>query len=169
MTRPPNRSEASGAACSEQCQDGRPSILRSRGRHLGMASTSFRESMNSMGWSRRDPDIPANTNASTPFLSRLQSYNPFGNSGYVSLPTSEGPGAPLPAPSRREEEEGWFARESSPFTPQDGSRSIMLDACIATNVRDKHFAACMKRCDHPQWHNARGRRCQDHSRQRAIV
>lgn len=70
--------------------------------------------MNSMGWSRRDPDIPVNT-ASTPILSRLQALNPFGSEGYVRLPTSthEGPGAPLPAPSRREEEEGFFARKSA--------------------------------------------------------
>ena len=68
--------------------------------------------MNSMGWSRRDQDIPANTNISAPILSRLQSLNPFGESGYVRLPThNEAPGAPLPAPNRREEEEGWFARE----------------------------------------------------------
>lgn len=64
-----------------------------------------------MGWSRRDVDIPVNTSAQNPVLSRLQSLNPFGNSGYVSLPTQE-PGAPLPAPSRREEDEGIFARES---------------------------------------------------------
>ncbi|KAI9747467.1 MAG: Vesicle transport protein, partial [Candelina submexicana] len=74
-----------------------------------MASTSFRDSMHSMGWSRRDPDLPVNTNASTPFLSRLRTLNPFGDGGYVRLPTSENPGAPLPAPSRREEDEGWFA------------------------------------------------------------
>ncbi|KAL2353931.1 Got1/Sft2-like family-domain-containing protein [Cryomyces antarcticus] len=74
-----------------------------------MASTSFRDSMNSLGWSRRDADIPANTSSSTPILGRLQSLNPFGDGGYVRLPTHEGPGAPLPAPSRREEEEGWFA------------------------------------------------------------
>ncbi|KAL9607080.1 MAG: hypothetical protein Q9167_007969 [Letrouitia subvulpina] len=80
-----------------------------------MASTSFRDSMNSMGWSRRDPDIPANTSSSTPLFSKLQSLNPFGDSGYVRLPTQEAPGAPLPAPSRREEEEGWFARESDSF------------------------------------------------------
>ncbi|KAK0509481.1 hypothetical protein JMJ35_007875 [Cladonia borealis] len=74
-----------------------------------MASTSFRDSLNSMGWSRRDPDIPANT-TSSPLLSRLQSLNPFSSGGYVRLPThNEGPGAPLPAPSRREEEEGFFA------------------------------------------------------------
>ncbi|KAI4267354.1 MAG: hypothetical protein L6R38_008289 [Xanthoria sp. 2 TBL-2021] len=74
-----------------------------------MASTSFRDSLNSMGWSRREPEVPANTSSSTPILSKLQSLNPFGDSGYVRLPTQEGPGAPLPAPSRREEEEGWFA------------------------------------------------------------
>ncbi|ORY02378.1 Got1/Sft2-like family-domain-containing protein [Clohesyomyces aquaticus] len=73
-----------------------------------MASASFRDSMNSLGWSRRDPDVPVNT-SSTPFLGRLQSLNPFGSGGYVRLPTTENPGAPLPAPSRREEEEGWFA------------------------------------------------------------
>jgi hypothetical protein len=66
--------------------------------------------MNSLGWSRRDPDIPANTaNSSTGLLSKL---NPFGPNGYISLPTHEAPGAPLPAPSRREEEEGWYARKS---------------------------------------------------------
>lgn len=78
-----------------------------------MASTSFRDSLNSMGWSRRDPDIPVNTSSQSPLLSRLQSINPFGSGGYVRLPTqNEGPGAPLPAPSRREEEEGFFACES---------------------------------------------------------
>ncbi|KAL9604508.1 MAG: hypothetical protein Q9219_000473 [cf. Caloplaca sp. 3 TL-2023] len=74
-----------------------------------MASASFRDSLNSMGWSRRDPELPANTSSSTPILSKLQSLNPFGDTGYVRLPTQEAPGAPLPAPSRREEEEGWFA------------------------------------------------------------
>lgn len=65
--------------------------------------------MNSLGWSRRDPDVPVNTSPSTPILNRLQSLNPFSSGGYVRLPTTEGPGAPLPAPTRREEEEGWFA------------------------------------------------------------
>ncbi|KAJ5160475.1 uncharacterized protein N7482_007479 [Penicillium canariense] len=77
-----------------------------------MANNSFRDSVNSLGWSRRDPDFPVRTNASaeTPFLSRLQSLNPFGQGGYVQLPThNEGPGAPLPAATRREEEEGFFA------------------------------------------------------------
>ncbi|RMZ80362.1 hypothetical protein DV738_g2856, partial [Chaetothyriales sp. CBS 135597] len=76
-----------------------------------MTSTSFRDSINSLGWSRRDPDIPINTgaNASTPFLSNLAAYNPFAKISNVRLPTHESPGAPLPAPSRREEEESWFA------------------------------------------------------------
>ncbi|KAF2804866.1 SFT2-domain-containing protein [Mytilinidion resinicola] len=76
-----------------------------------MASANFRDSMNSLGWSRRDPDIPVNTSSqSTPILNRLQSLNPFSSGGYVRLPTAgEGPGAPLPAPTRREEDEGWFA------------------------------------------------------------
>ncbi|KAL2832060.1 Got1/Sft2-like family-domain-containing protein [Aspergillus cavernicola] len=75
-----------------------------------MASNNFRDSVNSLGWSRREADIPASTNSSTPFLSRLQSINPFGQGeGYLQLPTHEGPGAPLPAASRREEEEGFFA------------------------------------------------------------
>jgi len=65
--------------------------------------------MNSLGWSRREPEYTANTNSSTPFLSTLSSLNPFQRGGYVQLPTHEAPGAPLPAPSRREEEEGWFA------------------------------------------------------------
>ncbi|KAI7279199.1 SFT2-domain-containing protein [Hortaea werneckii] len=74
-----------------------------------MASSSFRDSMNSLGWSRREQ--PANTNKQNPLLGSLQKYNPFGGEGNVRLPTAEGeaPGAPLPARSRREEEEGWFA------------------------------------------------------------
>ncbi|EEA27650.1 Golgi traffic protein SFT2, putative [Talaromyces marneffei ATCC 18224] len=74
-----------------------------------MASASFRENMNSLGWSRRDQDTPVRTDANTPMLSRLRSLNPFGGGeGYLRLPTQE-PGAPLPAPSRREEEESFFA------------------------------------------------------------
>ncbi|KAL6239753.1 hypothetical protein BDW75DRAFT_66448 [Aspergillus navahoensis] len=74
-----------------------------------MASTSFRDSVNSLGWSRREGDAPANT-SSTSVLSRLQSFNPFGQGdGYLQLPTHEAPGAPLPAPSRREEEDTFFA------------------------------------------------------------
>lgn len=77
-----------------------------------MASSSFRDSMNSLGWSRRD-DLPATTSSTTPILSKLQSFNPFSSGGYVSLPTDENPGAPLPARSRREEEEAWLARKCS--------------------------------------------------------
>jgi hypothetical protein len=68
--------------------------------------------MNSLGWSRRDTDIPVNTSQQSGLLSSIKSLNPFGDSGYVRLPTTEGSGAPLPAPSRREEEEGWFVCES---------------------------------------------------------
>lgn len=82
-----------------------------------MASASFRDSMNSLGWSRRDADLPANTSRQGGFLSSLQSINPFGDRGYVQLPTTEGPGAPLPAPSRREEEDAWFACESTRLLP----------------------------------------------------
>ncbi|KAK1828233.1 protein transport protein SFT2 [Podospora conica] len=74
-----------------------------------MASSNFRDSINNLGWSRREADIPVNTSRQNGgILSSLQSLNPFGGRGYVQLPTTE-PGAPLPAPTRREEEEGWFA------------------------------------------------------------
>ena len=75
-----------------------------------MASASFRESMNSLGWSRREEaDAPVNTSAPS-VMDRVS--NLFGAGGYVRLPISEtNPGAPLPAPTRREEEEGWFARK----------------------------------------------------------
>jgi hypothetical protein len=74
-----------------------------------MASTSFRESMNSLGWSRREADAPVST-AAPSVMDRVS--NLFGAGGYVRLPISEtNPGAPLPAPTRREEEEGWFARK----------------------------------------------------------
>ncbi|KXT17726.1 hypothetical protein AC579_3607 [Pseudocercospora musae] len=74
-----------------------------------MASASFRDSMNSLGWSRREQT--ANTNPQNPLLGTLSKLNPFSGDGYVRLPTTEGegPGAPLPARTRREEEEGWFA------------------------------------------------------------
>lgn len=100
-----------------------------------MTSASFRESMNSLGWSRSSNASPTTntrggpgTRPTTttyhdddePILSRLAALNPFGggfgNEGHVRLPTTttqhgDGPGAALPAPSRREEEEGWFVRE----------------------------------------------------------
>lgn len=113
-----------------------------------MASTAFRDSMSSLGWSRRDPDVPANTNptSSTPFLSTLQSINPFADrGGYVSLPTSnEGPGAPLPAPTRREEEEGFFARESPcSLFPRRSRLSVMVasvPACPLLSHAYRHAA-----------------------------
>lgn len=80
-----------------------------------MASASFREQMNSLGWSRRSDDEPVNTSQQSGLLSSIKSLNPFGDSGYVRLPTTESAGAPLPAPSRREEEEGWLACESMIF------------------------------------------------------
>ena len=78
-----------------------------------MASDAFRDSMNSLGWNRRDPDLPVNTQSDPPIWSKLQSYNPFASGGALRLPTDEAPGAPLPARNRREEEEGWFARKCS--------------------------------------------------------
>ena len=81
-----------------------------------MASNSFRDSINSLGWSRRE-DAPISTSEQSGFLSSIKSLNPFADRGYVQLPTTEGAGAPLPAPSRREEEEGWFVCESAWHCP----------------------------------------------------
>jgi hypothetical protein len=83
-----------------------------------MASSSFRDSMNSLGWSRR-ADGPVNTSQQSGLLSSIRSLNPFGSEGYVRLPTTEGAGAPLPAPSRREEEDGWFACKFLPSIVRD--------------------------------------------------
>jgi hypothetical protein len=69
-------------------------------------AASLRESFNSLGWSRRDE--PANTSSQSGLLSSISNLNPFQDRGYLRLPTSENAGAPLPAPTRREEEEGWF-------------------------------------------------------------
>lgn len=82
-----------------------------------MASNSFRDSISSLGWSRRE-DEPVNTSQQSGLLSSIQSLNPFGNGGYVRLPVTESSGAPLPAPTRREEEEGWLARESNILVSQ---------------------------------------------------
>lgn len=68
--------------------------------------------MNALGWSRRGQDEPVNTSQQSGLLTSIKSLNPFGDRGYVRLPTTEGAGAPLPAASRREEEEAWFACES---------------------------------------------------------
>ncbi|KAI5286633.1 protein transport protein sft2 [Ascosphaera acerosa] len=68
-----------------------------------MASASFRESMNSLGWSRRSPSLPppstapisgssSNGGDGGSFLSSLRSINPFnagGSSSYIQLPSSE--------------------------------------------------------------------------------
>ena len=92
-----------------------PALSHSPLSHHDMASASFRDSINSLGWSRRDADLPVSTaNSSTSLLDSIQTLNPFASSraaGQVRLPTHEGPGAPLPAPTRREEDEGWFARK----------------------------------------------------------
>jgi hypothetical protein len=94
-----------------------------------MASASFRDSMNSLGWSRREEPAPINT-APPSFLGRIQNLNPFGEGGYVRLPITEtNPGAPLPAPSRREEEEGWFACKS---TSSITYRGKTLSPCTST-------------------------------------
>ena len=86
--------------------------------------------MNSLGWSRREQQ-PANTNKQNPILGTLQKLNPFGSEGNVRLPTheGEGPGAPLPARTRREEEEAWFARKSQ--TPTSTSESLRRRPSIA--------------------------------------
>ncbi|KLJ09154.1 hypothetical protein EMPG_15426 [Blastomyces silverae] len=75
-----------------------------------MASASFRDSMNSMGWARREPDTPStNRTTSNSVFSSLQSLNPFADRGYVQLPAQDDSAAPLPAPTRREEDETWFS------------------------------------------------------------
>jgi len=82
--------------------------------------------MNDLGWSRREP-AAVNTQRPSGVLGTLAQYNPFGGESYVQLPTheGEGPGAPLPARTRREEEEGWFARKSETFA------AYMLPAAAA--------------------------------------
>jgi hypothetical protein len=97
--------------------------------------------MNSLGWSRR-ADIPVNTSQQTGLLSSIKSLNPFSNEGYVRLPTTEGAGAPLPAPSRREEEEGWFTRESSTrFYLRLPTTISPASAILTGHVRHSHFVA----------------------------
>jgi hypothetical protein len=98
-----------------------------------MASNSFRDSINNLGWARREPDIPVNTSQQSGLLSSIKSLNPFGQGGYVRLPTTESAGAPLPAPSRREEEEGWFVRESPrcpALFPYEESLSALHDPSL---------------------------------------
>ena len=106
-----------------------------------MASSSFRDSMNSLGWARREEAV--NTSKPSGVYGTLQKLNPFGNEGNLRLPVHEeaSAGAPLPARTRREEEEGWFARKSHipcslSSTRQSGSQSI---ACLVS---------CAKKYDH---------------------
>lgn len=59
-----------------------------------MASASFRESMNSLGWSRREQPAPVTPNNASSgstggFLSSLRGYNLFSGGGYVQLPSQE--------------------------------------------------------------------------------
>ncbi|KAI8941456.1 hypothetical protein NX059_002676 [Plenodomus lindquistii] len=99
-----------------------------------MASASFRDSMGSLGWSRREADAPANT-SSPSVLGRLQNLNPFGAGGYVRLPITEtNPGAPLPAPTRREEEEGWFALSRWDRLLVFGGLLLAAAAMFATSI-----------------------------------
>jgi hypothetical protein len=99
-----------------------------------MASSGFRDSMNSLGWARRDTDLPANTNSSTSLLGKVSSLNPFGKGGYVQLPTHEAPGAPLPAPSRREEQEGYFAREYFHHAEHQLPSPVLLSKALRRRV-----------------------------------
>ncbi|KNG48714.1 sft2-domain-containing protein [Stemphylium lycopersici] len=121
-----------------------------------MASASFRDSMNSLGWSRREAEAPVTT-APPSFLGRIQGLNPFGQGGYVRLPTTEtNPGAPLPAPTRREEEEGWFAHrprsnrqcddKGVPALPSDMQDAFPLSChesrrSALTNTRIQHLVS----------------------------
>ena len=93
--------------------------------------------MNDIGWSRREQ--PANTQPQNPLLGTLSRFNPFGGDSYVHLPTTEGeaPGAPLPARTRREEEEGWFARKSE--TPSAYKVSAVACAASNTNLPRLHY------------------------------
>jgi hypothetical protein len=89
-------------------------------------------------------------NTSSPsLLGRLQNMNPFGSGGYVRLPTSENPGAPLPAPTRREEEEGWFARKSI-FVLYSGEDTQMSWASSAS--MKLLWCATLSERHHSLWH-----------------
>ena len=69
--------------------------------------SAFRNSLNSIGWTRRtaDPDL------TTAQPSLLQRINPFsGGAGYIRLPTSQQDlPAQLPAQSAQQENAAWFA------------------------------------------------------------
>ncbi|KAI6246286.1 hypothetical protein HI914_05758 [Erysiphe necator] len=59
-------------------------------------------------WSRRDNTPINSSHQQTSLLSSIKALNPFSDSGYVQLPTTESQSAFLPARNRREEEEAWF-------------------------------------------------------------
>jgi len=68
--------------------------------------STFRNSLNNIGWSRRtaDPDV------TTAQPSLLQRINPFNTSGYIRLPTTQQDlPAQLPAASAQQENAAWFA------------------------------------------------------------
>lgn len=115
-----------------------------------MTSTSFRDSVNSLGWSRRDPDVPARTSTpSAPFLSRLRSLNPFGGEGYVQLPTHENPGAPLPTASRREEEDSFLACKFSELMTNWLRRPVQvtgISSCVWLG-----FTRALAQSTHSSW------------------
>lgn len=66
-------------------------------------------------------------------LASVRNFNPFRDRDYVQLPTSEGPGAPLPAPTRREEEEGWFVRESTQVIP-----IVFVNLTTLSSMKTRH-------------------------------
>ncbi|EWC48400.1 hypothetical protein DRE_02169 [Drechslerella stenobrocha 248] len=71
------------------------------------AESQFRSQWTS--WSRRDEPVRTSRNSSNGgIMSSLSALNPFGNDGYVRLPTSNVE-AQLPARTREEEDAGWFA------------------------------------------------------------
>jgi len=69
--------------------------------------SSFRASLASIGWSRRQPDSDIST-AQPSFFQRI---NPFNQTGHIRLPTTEQdvPPTQLPAPTAQEEAGAWFA------------------------------------------------------------
>lgn len=110
--------------------------------------------MGSLGWARRDADVPINTSQQSGLLSSIQSLNPFGNRSYVQLPVTEGAGAPLPASNRRDEEEGWLACKcrtpsfvSRPARDQTGTRPFDPIPALAAGAPGAPMCSiCGRRC-----------------------
>jgi hypothetical protein len=79
-----------------------------------MASYTFRESINALGWGRREPPNSAHAarrGDSNGFIANLRSSLPFRSymgDGYTRLPTIEGQGPSISATTREEGEEGWL-------------------------------------------------------------